>query len=99
LTKIKKKNPLEIFLQRIEREASFSYQTLTVPEDCAANVLSVNGTLIHRSAQEAPETCKMLASKSELQRREVAVSELAKVGSGLSSLCLLVRRTRAARTF
>ncbi|CAB3375129.1 Hypothetical predicted protein [Cloeon dipterum] len=46
-------------LRRIEREASFSYQTLTVPEDSAANVLSVNGTLIHRSAAEAPETCKV----------------------------------------
>jgi len=42
---------------------------------------------------------QMLEGKLELQRREVAVSELAKVGSGLSSCCLLVRRTRAARTF
>ncbi|CAB3375126.1 N(G),N(G)-dimethylarginine dimethylaminohydrolase 1 isoform X2 [Cloeon dipterum] len=86
-------------LRRIEREASFSYQTLTVPEDSAANVLSVNGTLIHRSAAEAPETCKHLEGKPELQRRQLSVSELAKVGAGLSSCCLLVRRTRAARTF
>jgi hypothetical protein len=47
------------FLQRIEREATFSYQTLTVPEDIAANVLYVNGTLIHRSLDEIPESCKV----------------------------------------
>lgn len=101
-----------------------------MPEDCAANMLSVNGTLIHRSAAEAPDTCKvseiiftihtnfiilksfmdltlkifaselqMMEAKGELQRRELSVSELAKVGSGLSSCCLLVKRTRAARTF
>lgn len=41
----------------------------------------------------------MMEAKGELQRRELSVSELAKVGSGLSSCCLLVKRTRAARTF
>lgn len=41
-------------LHRIEREATFSYQTLTLSEESAANVLYINGTLIHRSVQEAP---------------------------------------------
>lgn len=41
-------------LHRIEREATFSYQTLTLSEESAANVLYINGTLIHRSIQEAP---------------------------------------------
>lgn len=50
---------LFVSVQRIEREATFSYQTLTVPEDIAANVLYVNGTLIHRSVDEIPESCKV----------------------------------------
>jgi hypothetical protein len=31
-------------------------QTLTLPEDGAANCLYVNGTLIHRSRDEAPKS-------------------------------------------
>lgn len=53
---------LFVSVQRIEREATFSYQTLTVPEDVAANVLYVNGTLIHRSVDEIPESCKVRCS-------------------------------------
>ena len=53
---------LFVSVQRIEREATFSYQTLTVPEDIAANVLYVNGTLIHRSVDEIPESCKVRCS-------------------------------------
>jgi dimethylargininase len=53
---------LSVSVQRIEREATFSYQTLTVPEDIAANVLYVNGTLIHRSVDEIPESCKVRCS-------------------------------------
>ena len=43
-------------LKRVEREASHRYQTLTLPEDGAANCLYVNGTLIHRSRDEAPKS-------------------------------------------
>lgn len=46
-------------LQRIKREATYSYQTLTVPEDHAANVLYVNGTLFHRSEKEIPASFKV----------------------------------------
>lgn len=46
-------------LKRMEREATFSYQTLTVPEDDAANCLYVNGTLIHRAIEEIPDSFKV----------------------------------------
>lgn len=49
-------------LKRIEREAIYSYQTLTVPEDVAANCLYVNGTLIHRAIEEIPESFKVKIS-------------------------------------
>lgn len=84
-------------LKRIEREATYTYQTLTVPEDEAANVLYVNGTLIHRSEEEIPLSSKVFAEKVEFPTRSLCMSELAKVSSGLTSCCLLVRRPRHIR--
>lgn len=46
-------------LKRMEREATFSYQTVTLPEDEAANVLFLNGTLVHRSLEEIPQSFKV----------------------------------------
>ncbi|XP_021936306.1 N(G),N(G)-dimethylarginine dimethylaminohydrolase 1 isoform X2 [Zootermopsis nevadensis] len=85
-------------LRRIKREATFSYQTLTVPEDIAANVLYINGTLIHRSVDEVPESCKVFAERVDFAQRTLNMSELAKAGSGLTSCCLLIRRTRHIRS-
>ncbi|XP_020285159.1 N(G),N(G)-dimethylarginine dimethylaminohydrolase 1 isoform X2 [Pseudomyrmex gracilis] len=85
-------------LKRIEREATYNYKTLTVPEDEAANVLYVNGTLIHRSEDEIPQSSKVFAEKVEFPTRSLRMSELAKVSSGLSSCCLLVRRPRHIRS-
>lgn len=52
------KEPQEV-LKRMEREATFNYQTITLPEDEAANVLFLNGTLVHRSLEEIPESSKV----------------------------------------
>lgn len=53
-------------LKRMEREATFSYQTITLPEDEAANVLFLNGTLVHRSIEEIPESFKVIIFKCYL---------------------------------
>ncbi|CAB0041283.1 unnamed protein product [Trichogramma brassicae] len=84
-------------LKRIEREATYSYQTLTVPEDAAANVLYVNGVLIHRSPEEIPQSSKLFAEKIDFPSKPVCIQELAKVSSGLTSCCLLVRKPRLIR--
>lgn len=47
-------------LKRMEREATYSYQTVTLPEDEAANVLYLNGTLVHRSLDEIPLSFKVM---------------------------------------
>lgn len=47
-------------LRRIEREATFSYQTLTLSEEEAANVLYINGTLIHRHVLEVPVSSQVV---------------------------------------
>ncbi|CAH2034704.1 unnamed protein product, partial [Iphiclides podalirius] len=79
-------------LKRMEREATFSYQTLTVPEDDAANCLFVNGTLIHRAIEEIPDSFKVFCEKIDFARRSICFSELAKVSTGLSACCLLTRK-------
>ncbi|KAF5282692.1 hypothetical protein FQA39_LY17499 [Lamprigera yunnana] len=84
-------------LKRMEREATFGYQTLTLPEDEAANVLFLNGTLIHKSTEEIPESFKVFANKIDYPRRSLNFSQLSKGSSGLTSSCLLVRRLRHMR--
>jgi dimethylargininase len=84
-------------LKRMEREATFSYQTLTLPEDDAANVLYLNGTLVHRSIDEIPQSFKVFSEKIDYPRRSVNISQLAKTSCGLSSSCILVRRSRHIR--
>ncbi|CAG4955549.1 unnamed protein product [Colias eurytheme] len=79
-------------LKKMEREATFSYQTLTVPEDDAANCLYANGTLIHRAIEEIPQSFKVFCEKIDFARRSICFSELSKISSGLSACCLLVRK-------
>ncbi|XP_066261590.1 N(G),N(G)-dimethylarginine dimethylaminohydrolase 1 [Euwallacea similis] len=90
------KEPQEV-LKRMEREATFSYQTLTLPEDEAANVLYVNGTLVHRSAEEIPLSFKIFGEKITFPTRSISFEQLSKLSSGLSSSCLLVRRAKHIR--
>jgi dimethylargininase len=49
-------------LKRIEREATFAYQTLTLSEEDSANVLYINGTLVHRAIEEIPVSHQVSAS-------------------------------------
>ncbi|GAB0093458.1 N(G),N(G)-dimethylarginine dimethylaminohydrolase 1 [Sergentomyia squamirostris] len=84
-------------LKRIEREASFTYQTLTLSEEKAANVLYVNGTFIHRSIEEIPVSHQILSEKIDIPRQVLNISELGKFSTGLTSCCLLVRRTKYIR--
>lgn len=89
--------PSQGILKRIEREATFSYQTLTVSEENAANVLFINGFLVHRSIDEIPITTQILSEKIDIPRKVLNINELGKYSSGLTSCCVLVRRTRYIR--
>lgn len=84
-------------LKRIEREATFSYQTLTVSEEAAANVLYINGTLIHRHVLEVPVSSQILSEKIDIPRQSLQFSELAKFSTGLTSCCILLRRSKYIR--
>lgn len=84
-------------MRRIEREAVCRYQTLTLPDDGGANCLYVNGTLIHVDETEAPDSAKVFNERIDYPKRNVSVSEFSKTGFGLSSLCLMVRRSKNIR--
>lgn len=61
----------------MEREATFQYQILRVPERDAANCLFINGTLIHRAADEFHESTKVF-NELACETLESNISELAK---------------------
>lgn len=84
-------------LKRIEREATFSYQTLTLSEENASNVLYINGFVVHRSIQEIPVSFRVISEKIDIPRKVLNFSELGKYSSGLTSCCILIRRTRYIR--
>lgn len=84
-------------MRRIERDATFRYQTLSLPEDRAANCLYVNGTLIHLDETEAPDSAKVFQERVDYPKRNICVSEFRKTGFGLSSLCLMVRKSKNIR--
>ena len=45
----------------MEKEATFPYSVIRVPDAKAANCIYVNGTVIHRAAAEYPESAKVFA--------------------------------------
>ncbi|KAK8386746.1 hypothetical protein O3P69_017899 [Scylla paramamosain] len=82
-------------LKRIEREATFRYQTVTVPDVNAANVVFANGVLLHRSAEEYPASAKIFEEKLSLWNlKPVTFSELEKANGSLTCCSILIRKTR-----
>ncbi|KAK4309802.1 hypothetical protein Pmani_018563 [Petrolisthes manimaculis] len=82
-------------LKRIEREATFRYQTLTVPDNIAANVVFANGYLLHRSADEYPDSAKVFEEKlSHWTLKPLCSSEMEKANGALTCQSILIRKTR-----
>jgi len=84
-------------MRRIEREATNRYQTLTLPEDEAANCIYVNNTLVHAHNIEIPLSAKIFTEKIDFATREISLSEFQKTGRGLSSLCILLKKSKTIR--
>ncbi|XP_049301182.1 N(G),N(G)-dimethylarginine dimethylaminohydrolase 1 isoform X1 [Anopheles funestus] len=81
-------------LKRIEREATFTYHTLTLQEEAAANVLYINGTLVTRSVDEIPISTQILSQKIDNPRQMLYMSELGKFSNGLTACSILVKRSK-----
>ncbi|XP_022219807.1 N(G),N(G)-dimethylarginine dimethylaminohydrolase 1 [Drosophila obscura] len=95
---VSKSAPCQEIVKRMEREASFTYQKLTLPEESAANMLYINGTIVHRSPTEIPDAYKTLKEKIDIPTRNINISEFSQYSSGLTSSCLLLRRWKSIRS-
>ena len=82
-------------LKKIEREATFKYFTMTVPDAEAANVIYANGSLIHRS--EFPSSVAIYEERLDYPRIPIKLWELAKPQASLSCLSILIRKSRSFR--
>lgn len=74
----------------IEQHGKFKYTRLSVPEDKGANVLYVNGTIVHQAASFIPKSVRVFRSLN-CRRIEVDMSELAKADGCLSCCSLLIK--------
>ncbi|XP_073828380.1 N(G),N(G)-dimethylarginine dimethylaminohydrolase 1 isoform X2 [Musca autumnalis] len=85
-------------VKRMEREASFKYAKITLPEEHATNMLYINGTLVHRSPEEILDSYKVIKEKIDIPSRNINISEFSKFSTGLTSACILLRRWKSIRS-
>lgn len=97
LLSVSKSDDSQSILKRIAREATFTYQTLTLAEENAANVIFLNGNFLHKPIEEIPESYKIINDKIDIPRIVVSFAELGKFSSGLSSVCILLKKSRYIR--
>ncbi|XP_061838792.1 N(G),N(G)-dimethylarginine dimethylaminohydrolase 2 [Nerophis lumbriciformis] len=84
-------------LRMMEQLADHHYNIITVPEQSAANCIYIKGPskkdfLLHRSADECPDSMSALQKLQDYNFLPTACSEASKLGASLSSLCLLVNK-------
>ena len=77
----------------MEREATFQYQILRVPDRDAANCLYINGTIICRASEEFPESAKVFSEMAS-DIIELNVSEMAKAQGALTCSSILIRKPK-----
>ncbi|VDN58665.1 unnamed protein product [Dracunculus medinensis] len=82
-------------LQRIERQATFRYKTLTVEQDAAVNCFNVNEYVIYR--QDAPDT-KFKILQEPLQLWGINCNELIKLGNPISRFFVLFREMKSFKS-
>ena len=70
--------------------ATVHYDTITVPDDSAANCLFINGVLVHRSAEEFPACADVFGVSVQVKKMVgLNMSELEKVDGALTCCSLL----------
>ena len=72
----------------IEQHASFSYNKLLLPDENGANCLFINGTVLHVTEEEYPESFKIWENL-DVPRIQLPNSELSKADGSLT--CCSVR--------
>ncbi|KAJ1134342.1 hypothetical protein NDU88_000794 [Pleurodeles waltl] len=84
-------------LKSMEQLTDHHYETLTVPDDPAANCIYVrvgqkSSVLVHRSSEEFPESVQTFQKLPEYTLVPAACTEVAKLGGALSSCSLLINK-------
>ncbi|CAB4029712.1 Hypothetical predicted protein [Paramuricea clavata] len=74
----------------LESKAKFKYRKVVTPEDRAANVLYVNGTLVHEPAKDIPGSISVFQGLPG-PKMELDNSELSKADGSLTCCCLLLQ--------
>ncbi|KAG5265063.1 hypothetical protein AALO_G00261030 [Alosa alosa] len=88
-------------LRMMEQLTDHHYEVLTVPEDAAANCVYIRGPakvdyLLHPTAEECPNSVTAFQKLPDYTLLPTACSEASKLGSSLSSFCLLINRKHQA---
>lgn len=88
----------EEILKQIRERAQFSYEVLKLETDAAANMLYINGRLVHRTREEINDnSMSVLDEKILYPKHQVCVTELEKARAALSSLVLLIQKEKRPR--
>ncbi|XP_060065709.1 N(G),N(G)-dimethylarginine dimethylaminohydrolase 1-like isoform X2 [Ylistrum balloti] len=82
-------------LNQIRTTAQYSYKILKLDNDRAANMLYVNGRLIHRTRSEIGEKCySVLDEKITYVKHRQDITEMSKARGTLSSMVLFISKHR-----
>ncbi|XP_072887853.1 N(G),N(G)-dimethylarginine dimethylaminohydrolase 2 [Hemitrygon akajei] len=84
-------------IKAMEQLTDFTYEKLTVPDDVAANCIYVRvankfDTLVHRSAEEFPESSAVFQKLPDYTLIPASCTEVAKLGAALSFCCILINK-------
>ncbi|XP_006013404.1 N(G),N(G)-dimethylarginine dimethylaminohydrolase 2 [Latimeria chalumnae] len=84
-------------LKSMEQLTDHRYDTLTVPDDVAANCLyarvgAAGNVLIHRSSEEFPESAQAFQKLTDYTLLPAACTEIAKIGGAITSCSLLINK-------
>ncbi|XP_051899655.1 N(G),N(G)-dimethylarginine dimethylaminohydrolase 2 [Pristis pectinata] len=84
-------------IKAMEQLTDFTYEKLSVSDDAAANCIYMrvgnkNDTLVHRSAEEFPESSAAFQKLPEYTLIPASCTEVAKLGAALSFCCILINK-------
>lgn len=82
-------------LKEVKAVATYStYRLISLADDAAANCQYVNGSLIHLSDRQIPNSIGIFENKIDYNRVPIQMQELCRVGSPLSKMALFVGKFR-----
>ncbi|XP_075692479.1 putative hydrolase DDAH2 [Rhinoderma darwinii] len=84
-------------LQRMEQLTDRHYETLTVPDDAAANCIYTrvgpkSNVLVHRSAEEYPNSVQVFQKLTDYTLVPASCTEVSKIGGCLTACSILINR-------